>query len=205
MAVQNTDIATLCTVTTNGSQNVVISCLSLEDKLKQWYEADHRLVEVVVEVDGRKLNILCSILAKRRRGGKERYLLYPLSAAQKVLFEMYRRHRGAAPRGIKTPLPILVYDVRLKRYCQGAPDCTSTNMVASEVGIKVRKNGVFLYFPLSYIRERFGKIPDMIRLICGGKEVEAKLYMMYRDAVQYRVYSRYTPAVLNSDECVVNT
>ncbi len=75
-----------------------------------------------------------------------------------------------------------------------------------EVLVRVRKNGVFLQFPLSYMVERFGvKLPDFIKLICGGKEVEARLYTIYRDAVLYRVYAKYVSAVLNSEECVVTT
>jgi len=78
-------------------------------------------------------------------------------------------------------------------------------MEALEVVVKVRKNGVFLQFPLSYMINRFGPtLPDTIRLTCGGREVEAKLYMVYRDAVLYRVFAKYTPAVLDSDECIVN-
>jgi len=74
------------------------------------------------------------------------------------------------------------------------------------IDVRVRKNGVFLKFPISYILERFGaKMPDVIRLVCGGKEVEARLYTVLRDFALYRVYSRYAPAVLNSDECVVKT
>jgi len=73
------------------------------------------------------------------------------------------------------------------------------------VDVKVRKNGVFLELPISYMTSRFGaKMPDVVRLICGGREVVAKLYTAYRDTVLYRVYSRYVPAVLDSDECVLN-
>ena len=72
-----------------------------------------------------------------------------------------------------------------------------------EVLVRVKKNGVFLQFPLSYMLSRFPQMPDVIKLICGGREVEAKLYVVYRDAVQYRVYSKYTLAVLDSDECVI--
>jgi hypothetical protein len=72
------------------------------------------------------------------------------------------------------------------------------------IDVVVRKNGVFLKFPLSYMFERFGaKMPDFIKLICDGKEVEVRLYTIYRDFVLYRVYSKYVPAVLNSEECVV--
>jgi hypothetical protein len=79
-------------------------------------------------------------------------------------------------------------------------------METPEVVVRVKKNGVFLQFPLSYMANRFGtKMPDIIKLICGGRDVEAKLYMVYRDTVQYRVFSRYVPAVINSDECVINT
>jgi hypothetical protein len=79
-------------------------------------------------------------------------------------------------------------------------------MEAPEVFVRVKKNGVFLQFPLSYMASRFGPtLPDAIRLICGGKEVEAKLYMVYRDSVQYRVFAKYVPVVLDSDECVINT
>ena len=75
---------------------------------------------------------------------------------------------------------------------------------APVIDVVVRKNGVFLKFPVSYAFERFGaKMPDDIRLVCGGREVEAKLYTIYRDFVLYRVYSRYVSAVLNSEECVV--
>jgi hypothetical protein len=78
-------------------------------------------------------------------------------------------------------------------------------MEVPEVFVKVKKNGVFLQFPLSYMISRFGvEMPDTIKLICGGREVEAKLYMVYRDSAQYRVFARYVPAVLDSDECIVN-
>ena len=74
------------------------------------------------------------------------------------------------------------------------------------VYVKVRKNGVFLQFPISYMTERFGaEMPDYIRLICGGREVLARLYTVYSDAVLYRVYAKYAAAVLYSDECVVKT
>jgi len=75
-----------------------------------------------------------------------------------------------------------------------------------EVDVKVRKNGVFLEFPIAYMLSRFGtKMPDVVKLVCGGREVVARLYMAYRDTVLYRVYSRYVPAVLDSDECTINT
>jgi len=78
-------------------------------------------------------------------------------------------------------------------------------MEAPEVFVRVKKNGVFLQFPLSYMISRFGStLPDTIRLICGGREVEAKLYMVYRDSVQYRIFARYVPVVLDSDECIVH-
>jgi hypothetical protein len=74
------------------------------------------------------------------------------------------------------------------------------------VDVKVRKNGVFLEFPLAYVVERFGaKLPNVVKLICGGREVAARLYMVYRDSVQYRVYARYISAVLDSEECAVST
>jgi hypothetical protein len=79
-------------------------------------------------------------------------------------------------------------------------------METPEVIVKVRRNGVFLYFPLSYMSSRFGaKLPNVIRLTCGGKEVEAKLYMIYKDMAQYRVFAKYALTVLDSDECVLNT
>jgi len=79
-------------------------------------------------------------------------------------------------------------------------------METPEVLVRVKKNGVFLQFPLSYMISRFGPtLPDTIRLTCGGREVEAKLYMVYRDAVQYRVFARHVPAVLDSDECILST
>ncbi|MFZ8809256.1 MAG: hypothetical protein ACO2PN_14280 [Pyrobaculum sp.] len=53
---------------------------------------------------------------------------------------------------------------------------------------------------------RFGtKMPDVVKMTCGGREVVAKLYTVYRDAALYRVYGRYVSAVLDSDECTVNT
>ncbi len=73
------------------------------------------------------------------------------------------------------------------------------------IDVRVRKNGVFLQIPISYMVERFGKMPDMIKLICGGREVEAKLYTVRSDAVLYRVYNRYVSAMLESDECFLNT
>jgi hypothetical protein len=77
-------------------------------------------------------------------------------------------------------------------------------MEVPEVDVKVHKNGVFLKFPIAFMLSRFGaKLPDVVKLTCGGREVVAKLYMAYRDAVLYRVYSRYVPTVLDSDECVV--
>jgi hypothetical protein len=72
------------------------------------------------------------------------------------------------------------------------------------IDVVVRKNGVFLKFPISYLATRFGKLPDMVKLICDGKEVEARLYTIYRDFVLYRVYAKYVSAVLNSEECAVN-
>ena len=78
-------------------------------------------------------------------------------------------------------------------------------MEVPEVDVKVHKNGVFLEFPIAYMLSRFGKMPDVVKLTCGGKEVVARLYMAYRDTVLYRVYSRYVPAVLDSDECTINT
>ncbi len=78
-------------------------------------------------------------------------------------------------------------------------------METPEVGVRVKKNGVFLQFPLSYMVERFGaKLPDFVKLTCGGREVVARLYTVYRDAALYRVYGRYVSAVLDSDECVLN-
>lgn len=73
------------------------------------------------------------------------------------------------------------------------------------VDVRVRKNGVFLQFPISYMVEHFGKMPNMIKLICGGREVEAKLYTVRHDAVLYRVYNRYVSAVLEGNDCVLNT
>jgi len=74
------------------------------------------------------------------------------------------------------------------------------------VDVKVRKNGIFLEFPISYMISRFGtKMPDVVKMTCGGREVIAKLYTVYRDAALYRVYGRYVSAVLDSDECTVNT
>jgi hypothetical protein len=78
-------------------------------------------------------------------------------------------------------------------------------MEVPEVFVRVRKNGVFLQFPASYVVSRFGaKLPDVVRLICGGREVEAKLYTVHRDSVLYRIFSRHAPAVLDSEECVVS-
>jgi hypothetical protein len=78
-------------------------------------------------------------------------------------------------------------------------------MEAPEVFVRVKKNGVFLQFPLLYMTSRFGPtLPDTIRLICGGREVEAKLYMVYRDSAQYRIFAKYVPVVLDSDECIVH-
>jgi len=78
-------------------------------------------------------------------------------------------------------------------------------MEAPEVFVRVKKNGVFLQFSLSYMISRFGPtLPDTIKLSCGGREVEAKLYMVYRDSAQYRIFARYVPVVLDSDECIVH-
>jgi len=78
-------------------------------------------------------------------------------------------------------------------------------MEVPEVIVRVKKNGVFLQFPLSYMTSRFGPtLPDTIRLSCGGREVEAKLYTVYRDSAQYRIFARYVPVVLDSDECIVH-
>jgi uncharacterized protein YpmS len=78
-------------------------------------------------------------------------------------------------------------------------------MEAPEVAVRVKKNGVFLQFPISYMVSRFGKLPEFIKLACGGREVVARLYTVYRDEALYRVYSRYVAAVLDSEECVLNT
>ena len=72
-----------------------------------------------------------------------------------------------------------------------------------EVSVIVRKNGVFLGFPIAYMVSRFGgKLPDVVALICGGREVKARLYTVRRGVVEYRVYGRYVSAVLDSDECI---
>ena len=78
-------------------------------------------------------------------------------------------------------------------------------MEVLEVDVRIHKNGVFLEFPIAYMLSRFEKMPDMVKLTCGGREVVARLYMTYRDTVLYRVYSRYVPAVLDSDVCTINT
>jgi len=72
-----------------------------------------------------------------------------------------------------------------------------------EIDVEVRKNGVFLKFPIVYMVLRFdSRIPDLIMLICGGREVKARLYTVRHNIVEYRVYSKYVSAVLDNNECV---
>ncbi len=77
-----------------------------------------------------------------------------------------------------------------------------TNVETPEVDVEFRKNGICLKFPIAYMVSRFNKLPDFVMLVCGGREVKARLYTVHRDIVEYRVYSRYTSAVLDSNECI---
>jgi hypothetical protein len=72
------------------------------------------------------------------------------------------------------------------------------------VEVKVTKTrvGVYIYFPVDYIMRLFGNaVPERITLLCGGREVHARLSIMTGAIVRYRVYSRYVPVLLKHDEC----
>jgi hypothetical protein len=76
---------------------------------------------------------------------------------------------------------------------------------APAVNVKVCSNGVFLEFPIAYMVSRFGaRMPELITLVCGDRKVVGRLYTVRRNAVEYRIYSRYVPAVLHSDECILS-
>jgi hypothetical protein len=71
-----------------------------------------------------------------------------------------------------------------------------------EVKVTTTRVGVYIYFPVDYIRQLFGgTIPEYITLLCGGHEVQARISIMTSKTVRYRVYSRYIPILLNHDEC----
>jgi hypothetical protein len=71
-----------------------------------------------------------------------------------------------------------------------------------EVKVTSTRNGVYIYFPVDYIRQLFGDtIPELVTLLCGGREVNARFNAISGSTVRYRVYSRYIPIVLRYDEC----
>jgi hypothetical protein len=71
-----------------------------------------------------------------------------------------------------------------------------------EVKVTVTRVGVYIYFPVDYIRQLFGDtIPERITLLCGGHEVQARISILTSKTVRYRVYNRYVPVLLKHNEC----
>jgi hypothetical protein len=71
-----------------------------------------------------------------------------------------------------------------------------------EVKVAVTRIGVYIYFPVDYIQQLFGgAVPEYITLLCGGREVQARISIMTGKTVRYRVYSQYVPVLLKHDEC----
>jgi hypothetical protein len=72
----------------------------------------------------------------------------------------------------------------------------------AEVRISKTRNGVYVYFPADYIRRVYNDaIPEFITLLCDGREIRARFSMMTNSAVRYRVYDRFVPALMESDNC----
>jgi hypothetical protein len=71
-----------------------------------------------------------------------------------------------------------------------------------EVKVTKTRNGVYIYFPTDYIRQRFNNtVPEFITLLCGGRMVQARFNMMTNTMVRYRVYDRYVPTLFEHDDC----
>jgi hypothetical protein len=71
-----------------------------------------------------------------------------------------------------------------------------------EVKVTKTRNGVYIYFPVSHIRQLFNNtVPEFITLLCGGREVRARFNMMTSSLIRYRVYDRYVPTLLEHDDC----
>jgi hypothetical protein len=71
-----------------------------------------------------------------------------------------------------------------------------------EVKVTKTRNGVYLYFPTSYIKQLFGNtVPEIVTLLCGERKVQARFSMMTSSAVRYRVYDRYVFTLMEHDDC----
>jgi hypothetical protein len=73
-----------------------------------------------------------------------------------------------------------------------------------EVKVTSTRNGVYIYFPVDYIRQLFGDtIPELITLLCGEHTIQARFNLMTGASVRYRVYSRYVPILFKHEDCRV--
>jgi hypothetical protein len=71
-----------------------------------------------------------------------------------------------------------------------------------EVKVTKTRNGVYIYFPVNYIRQLFNNtVPEFITLLCGGREVRARFNMMTNTVIRYRVYDRYVAILMEHDDC----
>jgi hypothetical protein len=71
-----------------------------------------------------------------------------------------------------------------------------------EVKVAKTRNGVYIYFPVDYIKQLYGNsIPEFITLLCGEREVQARFSLMTVTSVRYRVYDRYVQTLLEHDNC----
>jgi hypothetical protein len=71
-----------------------------------------------------------------------------------------------------------------------------------EIKVTETRSGVYIYFPVDYIRQLFGDtIPTLITLLCGDNIVKARFSVITGSAVRYRVYNRYVRILLRHDEC----
>lgn len=94
---------------------VIISGSKLAEALAVYYKAGIRRVEAAVSVDGQLLWVDCTIVARHDRQRNRTYFgLYPLQPAQSLLRDLYRKHRGEAPRRARRPMPVSILAVKPK-------------------------------------------------------------------------------------------
>ncbi len=71
-----------------------------------------------------------------------------------------------------------------------------------DVKVVETRGGVYIYFPVDYIRQKFNNAaPEIITLLCGGRVVQARYTMTTSNSVRYRVYNRYVPVLREHDDC----
>jgi len=97
-----------------GKNFVVISGPELSRRLEEFYTSGVREVEVVVDIPGHRLVATGKIYALHRRSTTY-YYIYPHDATQRLLRELYYRHRSGAPAGVKKPVPVIIVAIIPRR------------------------------------------------------------------------------------------